>query len=131
MGKDDGKAFWIVVAIALGVVILYFLSKMAYVFGIVGLFIGFVLLILGIIAKSEKLAIVSIITIVVALGLIFIGKFGINFFEENEVGSGLLNSSEDIVDAGAQVANVVADVYETVDQVEKTTNQALEQSLTS
>ncbi len=129
MARDNENGFWFIVAIAFAVVGLYFISKMAIIIGVAAIAIGVVLLLIALHTNEENLAIGSVVTIVAGIALLFIGMSATNFFEQNEIGKSVLDSSQTLVQAGADTANAIADVHKSIAEVEEQTNAAVKKSM--
>jgi len=88
-GQENNIGVYIVLAI-LAVFALYLVFKVLVTVGIVIGIGGIILLIFGVAMQQEDLTMLGIIAIVLGLIVFGLGEAGVNFFETNPTGSGLL-----------------------------------------
>jgi dolichyl-phosphate-mannose--protein O-mannosyl transferase len=107
---DEMKAFLVIFAIAVCIVVLYFLLKLAVVIGLVGFVCCAILLIWGLRENDSTFLTIGGIGILASLLLFFVGLAGTHFFEQTETGQTLLNGSNTVIDSGVTAYATVADM---------------------
>lgn len=108
-GNDDGaNVLGIIFLVAVGILILYFLSKLAFIIGIIGIIVSIFLIVIGFKSGGDVM-VYGIIIFIISLLLVTIGHTGVHFFEKNPTGQVLLNGSKQVFDAGTGAYVAVTD----------------------
>lgn len=99
MRNKDDTAIIIIAIFVAAILLVYFISKILFVLGIIIILIALFALFMGFSSNDERLAIYGCAGLV--LGIIFavIGNEGINFFEHNPTGKNLLDAANTVVNA--------------------------------
>jgi|GEM_PF-6701675 len=128
MTKNEGNGlivFLIIFAIAVGVLVLYFLSQLALFVGIAGLLGCIVLLIWALNEGNSQITAIACIGLLVSGLFTAMGYAGVRFFENTDSGKTLVDSSATIVDAGADTYRAVADIKTSEADIHKGVAQAI------
>lgn len=112
--RNENAAFAYLVLFCFVIIFLYVLSQFLFVVGLIIMALGVAFLFFGYLQEEESFILFSIILFVVGFLSFMLGLTGINFFENNEVGSGLLETS-------TKVINITADTYKTVENAKELT----------
>lgn len=130
--RNDNAAWGYLLIFCFAIILLYVLSKFLVILGIISLLAGFGFLIFGMNNEEEQIIFIGIIILVIGFAALILGLAGVNFFENNPVGSDLLKTSQDVVNAtaGTYVAvqnaqNEISDAQtETVNHITNSLNDA-------
>src|SRR3989339_596835 len=112
--NDQGLAIIIIAFVVIGVIVLYFLSKMFFVTGIALILISVFLIIAGFAFEEENLIIVGIIVLIIGIILAVVGYSGVSFFESNPTGKGLLDGANTVVNTTKDIGKGYSDTLNTI-----------------
>lgn len=115
--NDQGLAILIVAFVVIGVLILYFLSKMLFTVGIALILISIFLIIMGFASEEDNLIWIGLIVLLIAIILTTIGYTGISFFENNPTGKNLLDGANTVVNTSKDVGKTYVDTMNQVNQI--------------
>ncbi|MCK5630004.1 MAG: hypothetical protein KAI26_05275 [Nanoarchaeota archaeon] len=116
MAKNDNGLGIIILAVFAGAVFaLYFLSKIAFVLGLMLIVGSIFLLVMGHTSQESTFSEIGVILLVVGLIFAGVGHGGITFFEENPTGRSLLDTSNVIADTAKESVKT----YNEISQIER------------
>jgi len=116
--RNDQAIWGYLLLFCIAILLLYMLSKFLLILGIILFILGFGLLIFGFHEDEEQLIFIGIILLVVGLVAFILGFAGVNFFENNLVGSDLLKTSQSVVNATGEAYGAIQDAKTVVSRAQ-------------
>ena len=99
MRSKDDTAIIIIAIFVAAIFLVYFISKILFILGIIIILICLFALFIGISSNDERLAIYGSVGLVLGIIFVVIGNEGIHFFENNPTGKNLLDAANSIVNS--------------------------------
>jgi len=124
VNRNDNVVPFIIALCTIAIIVLYMLSKILIVFGVILFLFTFVLFFVGLHTENERFLICSVIILLIGISFVIVGNEGVEFFEENPTGRNLLDTANTVVNTTNDYIdkpNKIIDLNKT--SIQKTSNQ--------